>query len=186
MSIYTNYKYFIRNIKNNLNLIESFKKGYFAGELPDIKIKQTLNDKYLRIISNIYYISLIKIQKIYKNDYLNKNKLLDKDEATELLDNLYNENIKTTRIQVLNFFKVNPIHNISPIVLIKLYPLYFSPYDEIRFKYDKLNKYSEKIINKMSDNYVFEILYNDNDTNPKDVKYINIIYLDGDKFKRNS
>jgi len=88
----------IREIKRDLTFLETVKKNYDKGLDTKIEYGDIIVDNYLKIISNIYYLNLRKVQKKVKADFIDRGFKFDKlSDATKVLNELYRVNLKPTR-----------------------------------------------------------------------------------------
>lgn len=152
-----------RTIKKNIKIISNFKKHFDRDELMKIDFGESMNKNYLKIITNIYYLNLRKTQKKFKDDFVDKGyDFKDANETANAFNDIYKSFLKETRREVLDFFKVGESDVLSPKVMLRIFPFYYSPYHPLRIQYEKINKEVNMTIKKIQLVGSIEELYNDN------------------------
>jgi hypothetical protein len=127
-----------------------------------IDFGEALSKNYLKIITNIYYLNLRKTQKKFKEEFVDKgHDFRDANETANAFNDIYKSFLKETRSEVLSFFKVTTSDVLSPKVMLRIYPFYFSPYHPMRIKYEKINQEVNMLIKKIQIMGSIEELYND-------------------------
>jgi hypothetical protein len=155
-----------RKIKKNIEILAKFKKSFDNGQLMNIDFGESINRNYLKIISNIYYLNLRKVQKKFKNEYGDKNyKFQDASEPGKVFNDIYKSFLKETRAEVLNFFKVTHSDLLPSKIVLRIFPYYFSPYHPLRIKYEQMNLEVNNVIKKIQLTGVIYELYDDNHPN---------------------
>jgi hypothetical protein len=137
---------------------------YTSGnKLPTLQIIENLRPNYLKIVSNIYYLNLLKIQKQVKT--LNKNQI-----NPEIVDTLYKTYLKETRRQVLNHFHIVNTTELSPKTALRIFTYYLSPYDEVSIRNRQLLASCNHLISEIETcGMVEELVKHVDDIKPKDV-----------------
>jgi hypothetical protein len=150
------------NIKKNVNIIAEFKRHLDKDELMKIDFPESLTKNYIKIITNIYYHNLRKTQKKFKDEFLNKGyDFRDASETANAFNDIYKSFLKVTRREVLEFFEVKEQELLSSKVMLRIYPLYFSPYHPLRKEYEKINQNVNALIKKIQQVGAVDELYND-------------------------
>jgi hypothetical protein len=127
-----------------------------------IDFGDALSKNYLKIITNIYYLNLRKTQKKFKDEFVSKGlEFQDTNEAANAFNNIYKSFLKHTRNEVLTFYKVTPSEVLSPKVMLRIFPFYFSPFHPLRIKYEKINQEVNSLIKKIQIVGSIEELYDD-------------------------
>jgi hypothetical protein len=140
-----------------------FKKHFDNDELMKIDFGEAINKNYLKIISNIYYLNLRKTQKKFKDEFVDKGyDFKDANETANAFNDIYKTFLKDTRSEVLTFFNVAASDIISPKVMLRVFPFYFSPFHPLRIKYEKVNQEVNMLIKKIQMTGCIDELYYDN------------------------
>lgn len=164
------------NIKKNIEILSKFKKCFDGGELMRVDFGEAVSDKYLKIISNIYYLNMRKVQKKIKNEYTNKGYNFKDGEAGKVFNDIYKTFLKETRAEVLKFFNVTHTEMLSSKIILRIYPYYFSPYHPLRIKYEQMNIEVNNVIKKIQLDKIVEELYDDNHPEAK-TKPVDVLFL---------
>ena len=165
------YKDEDNEITKNLNLIQKVLNSFKQRKLPIINFGFIIPDKFIQIISNIYYFNLkasylIFINKI--NSLKNNNDIflsLGYKEKNEIFNNIYNINLKETRKKICEFFGIDKDNNleINAKLALRIFPFYFDKNHNLRKKYqdiiDNVNKLISIIVK--SDDKI-DVLINEN------------------------
>ena len=158
-------------ITKNFNLIQKVLNSFKQRKLPVINFGFIIPDKYLQIISNIYYFNLKQSYLVYYNKINNlKNNEeisfnLGYKEKNEIFSNIYNTNLKETRKKISEFFGIDKDNNleINIKLALRIFPFYYDKEHNLRKKYQEINDNVNKLINiilKSNDN--INILINEN------------------------
>lgn len=105
--------------------------------------------------------NLRKVQKKYFDDHVAKGENLQSNEASKVINQIYKSYLKQTRAEVLSFFNVQPNDLLSPKIILRIYPLFFSPYSPFRQRYQHVNDTVDKIIKKIQFTGLIDELYDD-------------------------
>lgn len=165
------YKDEDNEITKNLNLIQKVLNSFKQRKLPIINFGFIIPDKFIQIISNIYYFNLkasylIFINKI--NSLKNNNDIflsLGYKEKNEIFNNIYNINLKETRKKICEFFGIDKDNNleINAKLALRIFPFYFDKNHNLRKQYqdiiDNVNKLISIIVK--SDDKI-DVLINEN------------------------
>lgn len=150
------------SIKKNIKIIADFKRHFDRDELLKIDFGEVITKNYLKIICNIYYLNLRKTQKKFKDEFVNKGyDFRDSNETASAFNDIYKTFLKETRKEVLNFFKVPDSEILSPKVMLRIFPFYYSPYHPLRIKYEKINQDVNMLIKRIQYLGSVDELYND-------------------------
>ena len=170
-------------ITKNLNLIQKVLNSFKQRKLPLINFGFIIPDKYLQILSNIYYLNIIKSYSVYYNKINNLNNLynntnnkeiafnLGYKEKNEIFYNIYNINLKETRKKISEFFGIDKDNNleINIKLALRIFPFYYDKEHNLRKKYQEIYDNVNKIINIIiKSNDKIDILFNDYIKNPVD------------------
>ena len=156
-------------IEKNYNLIQKVFNSLKQRKLPEINFGFIIPEKYLQIISNIFYLNIKKTYPIYYNKInmiiTNKSNELNIKEKKEIFNDIYNINIKDTRNEICYFFGIDKDNNleINPKLALKIFPYYYDKNHSLRKKYQEINKCVNMIINKIIKiEYKIDVLTNEN------------------------
>ena len=156
-------------IEKNYNLIQKVFNSLKQRKLPEINFGFIIPEKYLQIISNIFYFNIKKTYSIYYNKInmiiTNKSNELNIKEKKEIFNDIYNTNIKETRNEICYFFGIDKDNNleINPKLALKIFPYYYDINHSLRKKYQEINKSVNMIINKIIKiEYKIDVLTNEN------------------------
>ena len=98
----TNY----REIKNEFLFINEFRKNSISCKsLPEFDFKVNFKENYTKMMYNIQFINLSKMQTIYLSES-SSNLNTSLIERLHNLEIIYEENLKSTVNEIMNFFKV--------------------------------------------------------------------------------
>ena len=154
-------------ITKNFNLIQKVLKSFKQRKLPTINFGFIIPEKYLNIISNIFYFNLQKATLLYYNKINimeNKNNLTFK-EKNEIFNNIYTSNLKITRNYICSFFGIDKDNNleINAKLALRIYPFYYKKNHNLRKKYQDINDSVNELI-KIILNYKdkIDVLINEN------------------------
>jgi hypothetical protein len=175
MKILTQFKYdpknyfaSVKNFKNNakvsknIDMIKNFI-NYYQQDKFDFKLPENIEKGYLKIISNIFYLNIRKAQKKFKDEIdQGIHSTTNPQEVSRRFNDLYRHNLKETRKEVANFFKVDEFESISPKILLRIYPYFFRKFEPLRKEYDQMNELVNQLISKIQRDYIIEELYYDN------------------------
>ena len=147
-------------VKAFINILNLFIQGMNNNQIFPIKYNKKISENYLKIISNIYFLNLSKVQKSFKNEYLDTGKLIQN--PREIIDKLYKATLNESRNQVIEFFKLqkHEVFEISIKTLLRIYPYYLEKTKSIRIEYEKITEHINMIITKMNEKQVFDLLLN--------------------------
>lgn len=124
-----------------------------------VVFQKELKKKYLLVIFNIYLVNLSKMQEIYISEYLSNSRDYTFHEALQILEEIYDKNLKSTVKRVINHFGItNNNISIDDKTYIQLYIHYLNPYNPQRIKAEKLISYYSEIINKIANKNKYSLL----------------------------
>ena len=158
-------------ITKNFNLIQKVLNSFKQRKLPVINFGFIIPDKYLQIISNIYYFNLKQSYLVYYNKINNlKNNEeisfnLGYKEKNEIFSNIYNTNLKETRKKITEFFGIDKDNNleINIKLALRIFPFYYDKEHNLRKIYQEINDNVNKLINIiLKSNDKLDILINEN------------------------
>ena len=88
-----------------MDYITRFKECCENGELMEMKFEDNLKNNYLKVISNIFYLNIGKVQLNFQRNYIDKkHEFLDDQDAYKKIQEIYNLSLKETRSNVCQFF----------------------------------------------------------------------------------
>ena len=138
-------------ITKNFNLIQKVLNSFKQRKLPIINFGFIIPEKYLQIISNIYYFNLKKSIIIYYNkiNLLSNENNLSFKEKNEIYNNIYSSNLKSTRNYICTFFGIDKDNNleINVKLALRIFPYYYDKNHNLRKKYKEINDSVNKMIN---------------------------------------
>ena len=156
-------------IEKNYNLIQKVLDSFKLRKLPEINLGFIIPEKYLQIISNIFYFNIKKTYSMYYNKIKiiikNKNNALNIKEKKEIFNDIYNTNIEETRNEICYFFGIDKDNNleVNPKLALKIFPYYYNKNHSLRKKYQEINNNVNIIINKIIKiEYKIDVLTNEN------------------------
>lgn len=156
-------------IEKNYNLIQKVLDSFKLRKLPEINFGFIIPEKYLQIISNIFYFNIKKTYSMYYNKIKiiikNKNNALNIKEKKEIFNDIYNTNIEETRNEICYFFGIDKDNNleVNPKLALKIFPYYYNKNHSLRKKYQEINNNVNIIINKIIKiEYKIDVLTNEN------------------------
>ena len=163
------YKDEDKEIEKNYNLIQKVLDSFKLRKLPEINFGFIIPEKYLQIISNIFYFNIKKTYSIYYNKIniiiKNNNNALNLKEKKEIFNDIYNTNIEETRNEICYFFGIDKDNNleVNPKLALKIFPYYYDINHSLRKKYQEINNNVNIIINKIIKiEYKIDVLTNEN------------------------
>jgi hypothetical protein len=143
-------------------MLGDFKKYFDRDQLMKINFGEAITKNYLKIISNIYYLNMRKTQKKFKNEFLDQGyDFKDAKESLTAFNGIYKSFLKETRQQVVDFFKISTMDTLPPKVLLRIYPIYFPAYSELRKNYEKIVQQVTFLTKKIQSGSVIDELYDD-------------------------
>ena len=160
-------------ITKNFNLIQKVLNSFKQRKLPVINFGFILPDKYLQIISNIFYFNIINsylnfYNKLNKINNSNNNELvfnLGYKEKNQIFNNIYNINLKEARKKVCSFFGIDKDNNleINIKLALRIFPYYYDKEHNLRKKFQEINENVNKLINLiLKTNDKIDILIDEN------------------------
>jgi len=160
--------------------MQAFKKSIEKSlVLPHLSFDERLSKSYIKIVSNTYYLNLRKTAVSLKDDYINKRYLFHNDrEAYDIINKIYNKNLKKTRNEVCDFFDIADHANLDRKLMIRLYYYYLPKNNPERIKMDEFNKDVNYIFSKLSLGYKFNVLLQDEKHCKSSHTYVKDMVLD--------
>ena len=140
-------------INKNFNLIQKVLNSFKKRKLPEINFGFIIPEKYLQIISNIFYFNIKKTYITYYNKIKliesKSHKKLNLKEKKELLDKIYNSYINDTRNEICYFFGVDKDNNleINIKLALRIFPFYYDKSHNLREKYHEIDNNINRIKN---------------------------------------
>ena len=138
-------------ITKNFNLIQKVLNSFKQRKLPIINFGFIIPEKYLQIISNIYYFNLKRSILIYYNkiNLLSNENNLSFKEKNEIYNSIYSSNLKSTRNYICTFFGIDKDNNleINIKLALRIFPYYYDKNHNLRKKYKEINDSVNKMIN---------------------------------------
>ena len=147
-----------------MDYITRFKECCENGELMEMKFEDNLKNNYLKVISNIFYLNIGKVQLNFQRNYIDiKHEFLDDQDAYKNIQEIYNLSLKETRSNVCQFLKT----------ILRLFYYYLPKNHEMRQRMDLINLQINFILDRLCLGYKFSIFFNENHpllvNNPIDV-----------------
>ena len=138
-------------IKKYFDLIQKVIKSFKQRKLPEINFGFIIPEKYLEIISNIFYFNLKKTIHKYYEKLNNMNENISFKEKNEIFNLIYSSNLKNTRNEITEFFGINKDNNleINNKLALRIFPFYYSKENNLRKEYEKINANVNILINKI-------------------------------------
>ena len=149
----TEYKNEDVEINKNFNLIQKVLSSLKKQKLPEINFGFIIPEKYLQIMSNIFYFNIKKAYKVYYNKInLIKNNSNVKPgfkEKKEIFEKIYNSFLKETRNEICYFFGVDKDNNleINIKLALRIFPFYYDKSHNLREKYHEIDNNINRIKN---------------------------------------
>lgn len=148
---------YYNSLKSNINnkelvsIINTIKKTYNSlceRKAPEFQINDTLREKYLSIISNIFYFNLQVTVKEYYAMLDETSRKMSSMEKDSIFNSKYRTHLKKTRNKVLAFFGLSDIdQEIKYKLLLRIFPYYFNQNHPLRIQYKKISDDVNKLIN---------------------------------------
>ena len=115
-----------------------------------------------------------RVQKSFKNDYIDQNFVFRDDKHIyEIINNLYSRHLKDSRTEAAVYFEIQENKHLDLKIILRLFYYYLNPFDSNRMKMDEVNQEVNEILTNLSLGYEYPILLNDNGphsiTKPRDV-----------------
>ena len=157
-----------------MDYITRFKECCENGELMEMKFEDNLKNNYLKVISNIFYLNIGKVQLNFQRNYIDKkHEFLDDQDAYKKIQEIYNLSLKETRSNVCQFFKIRETEDLSLKTILRLFYYYLPKNHEMRQRMDLINLQINFILDRLCLGYKFSIFFNENHpllvNNPIDV-----------------
>ena len=154
-------------ITKNFNLIQKVLKSFKLRKLPIINFGFIIPEKYLQIISNIFYFNLKSSILLYYNkiNLMNNQNSLSFKEKNEIFNNIYKSNLKNSRNHISSFFGIDKDNNleINIKLALRIFPFYYDKEHDLRKKYQEINDNVNKLINIILKNdEKIDVLINEN------------------------
>jgi len=170
-------KLYINNyesIRKHIELISNFKKNVENFELFPIDFGEVITKNYLKIVSNIYYLNMRRVQINFRKYCIEKKaSFKDEKELYDIINNLYSKYLKETREEVKKFFDIPEHKDFDLKILLRLYYYYLNPFDQNRIRMDEINDEVNRMLTNMSQGYEYPLMLNDDKpssiTKPVDV-----------------
>ena len=166
------YKDEDNEINKYFNLIQKVMNSFKQRKLPTVNFGFIIPNKYLQIISNIYYFNLKQSYLIFINK-INSMKNSDDfnslnfgyKEKNQIFHNIYDKNLKEVRKKICTFFGIDKDNNleINVKLALRIYLYYYNKEHNLRKKYQEINDNVNKLINIiLKSNDKIDALINEN------------------------
>lgn len=86
-----------KKIQQDLKFLTEFKQNFENDNLMYINFGQTISEKFLKIVSNIYYLNLREVSRSLKFNYYDKGVQFEADAVNKIVFGLYEKNLKRIR-----------------------------------------------------------------------------------------
>ena len=149
-----------------VNKIEDLKQSFINDPVTKFEFPKNISNNYLKIISNLFYLTLRKCS-IQMKTLLLSGELKDIPKLSDYVKDLYMKNLGEVRERVCLFFKVEDDSLISSRTLLRVYTHYLKKDDEVRIQYQKLNEILDEIEKNMCIG-IFPEEFFDNESKYKD------------------
>ena len=147
-------------ITKNFNLIQKVLNSFKQRKLPIINFGFIIPDKYLQIISNIFYFNLkqsylIFIGKINTMKNNDTTFTLGYKEKNEIFNNIYSKNLKEVRKKICTFFGIDKDNNleINVKLALRIYFYYYNKEHNLRKKYQEINDNVNKLLKDLIEHF---------------------------------
>ncbi len=145
-----------------MTILAEFKNYFDRNEKLRINFGEVISHKYLQIVSNIYYFNMKKSMKKFKDEFLNSGyEIKDSQEVASAFNDIYKSNLKQTRAEVVDYFKVSSVDTLPPKILLRVYPFYLPADHEVKLAYEKLVQSVTALTKIIQEGVVIEELYDD-------------------------
>ena len=136
---------------------------------------EEIRRNYLKIVTHIYYLNIRRVQKSFRQDYIDKGYVFrENNELNEIMNKLYSKHLKESRNEVSKFFKLPENKFLDLKIILRLFYYYLSPFDSNRMKMDDVNQEVNEILSSLSLGHEFPVLLDDNhkyaQIGPRDVR----------------
>ena len=135
---------------------------------------QNVSKNYLKIVTNIYYLNMRRVQKSFRNEYIDLNYTFRDDKHIyEIINSLYSKHLKESRSEVAKFFEIEENKQLDLKIILRLFYYYLNPFDQSRIKMDEVNTEVNEILTNLSLGYEYPVLLKNNEPysiiSPRDV-----------------
>ena len=127
----------------------------------EMKFEDNLKNNYLKVISNIFYLNIGKVQLNFQRNYIDKkHEFLDDQDAYKKIQEIYNLSLKETRSNVCQFFKIRETEDLSLKTILRLFYYYLPKNHEMRQRMDLINLQINFILDRLCLGYKFSLFFN--------------------------
>ncbi len=142
--------------------------------MPDFDFGDDIRKNYLKVVTNIYYLNIRRVQISFREDYTDKGFVFRENRhINQVMNELYSKHLKETRSEVSKFFNLKENADLDMKIILRLFYYYLIPFDERRIKMDEVNQEVNEILSGLSLGYEYPVLLNDSHphaiTKPRDV-----------------
>lgn len=128
-------------------------------KLYPLRFDPNLVNNYLKVVSNIYYLNMGKLQRAFLKEYVEVCSCFRDDRDVYItLHSLYNRFLKETRKEVCSFFNITDTEDLSLKTMLRLYYFYLPRKCYTRISMDIINFQVNYILDRISIGYEFPIL----------------------------
>jgi len=138
------------SFKTKFEYMEQIKKDFTGSKKFVIDFPKEIQDNFLKIVSNIFYLTAFETYVEFKGNYLDKKF----DPETKPADVIYQKHLKIVRRKVYSFFNIAKHYKINSKFLVRLCPLSLNKNNIVRQNYDNTTNQ----INQFLDNLILKII----------------------------
>lgn len=168
--------FYVRQISKLLTLMKKLDTEFRrpnASKL-DITFPKELTDNYLKILTNTYYLNIKKVTAKIRQEILDINRNIPPEDIKAICEGVYGEYLDNTRTEVLNYFKIPTVNDISPKLLVRIYVFSLPKDHPDKIGYHSHSKTLNQIEKNLSHGKIPEEFLDSDDVNfrdkPKDVR----------------
>jgi hypothetical protein len=153
-------------IGQKVQLVDKLFEEFMKEGKVSIQIPNVISDNFLKIVSNIFYLTSQKVTVEIKRDIFDKGVIVTRDQLKDIIDKCNGRHLIETRKQVLRFFKM-PKTVIKESTLLKAYAEMLEPNDPDRLAYGKFIELKKKNMNDLADK-IYNVRMLNNIYEPRD------------------
>jgi hypothetical protein len=130
----------------------NLRTSFIQNDFISIDFPKSVENNFLKIVTNIFFLTTYKTWLDYKNFAENKD-----ESSKKTIDELYQKNLKSVRKLVYEYFKVPREKKINTKYLVRLYPFSLKKDDIIKIRYHAHSNNINKILENLEKNIIPEM-----------------------------
>jgi hypothetical protein len=145
-----------RKFNTKATFLQNLKLSFPESSTVPVTFPSCIKENFLKIVSNIFYITAYRTWIDYKNSNL--------DSKKKSIDEIYQYNLKSVRKQVYAFFKITKNPDINTKYLVRLYPFSLLISDPIKSNYLKMSDDINVILDNLNKKIIPDLFLSDDST----------------------